>query len=173
MTTDSRPGTEFIGKITVIEPRADEKTRNVVVFADLPNEKNLLIPGMFGNISILTADQHEALVVPEEALVIRREGLYVYKVLGNKKMEDSSTQSSDSDPTKEPGKITDVKENSKGTESKEDHKAKALLVPITVGTRRDDKVEILSGLQEGDQIVLRGQENITENGEIEVYKPQS
>jgi membrane fusion protein (multidrug efflux system) len=172
VATDSRPGTEFIGKITVIEPRADEKTRNVVIYADFPNEKSLLIPGMFGNISILTADQHEALVIPEEALVIRREGLYVYKILDNKKVKGPSTRTS-SDPSKAPEKTDGGTEDNKAAESKEDHTTKALLVPVTVGTRRDDRVEILSGLQEGDQIVLRGQENITENGEVEVYKPQS
>ncbi len=173
VTTDSRPGQEFTGKITVIEPRADENTRNVTAFADFTNKSNLLIPGMFGNISVLTADQREALVIPEEALVIRREGLYVYKLLSNKRAGNTSTQTSLSDPIKEPEKASEATGDNNIAVSEKGHKEKVLLVPITIGTRKNDKVEILSGLQEGDKIVLRGQENITDNGEIEVYKPQS
>ena len=157
--TDAYPGRNFKGKIVVIEPRADEKTHNVKVLAEFPNAKGKLLPGMYGQISIPTTDKHEGLIIPEEALVVRQKGLYVYKVLP----EENTCQ---------PQKASNPELKAK-PEPAHMTKYKSKLVKITVGTRFNDQVEILSGLSKGDEIVLKGQDKINDNADIEVYKPQS
>lgn len=156
-SSESFPGQTFTGKVVIIEPRADEKTRNVRVLAEFPNVGAQLIPGSFGTIILTTADKHEALVIPEEALVVRRDGLYVYIV--------EETPVVTPEPKKQEG----------ADETKEEANTplpKAKLVKVNVGIRSKDRVEIISGLKEGDKIVLQGQEKIHDNADIEVYKPQ-
>lgn len=158
ITTDVFPNKSFSGQIIIIEPRADEKTRNVKVVAELPNTDTQLMAGMYGNATVTTADKHMALVIPEEALVVRRDGLYAYKI----EKDDTKTEAQ---ANNEDGVVP-------ASATEETPKTKATLVKINIGTRSKDLVEIISGLGQGDQIVLQGQDKIQDGTDIEVDKPQ-
>jgi membrane fusion protein (multidrug efflux system) len=73
------PGRVFAGKVSSIDSRVDLATRSVVVRALLANDDGALRPGMFLSVS-LAKDEHDALVIPEEALTPEAERQYVYVV---------------------------------------------------------------------------------------------
>ncbi|MBX9785725.1 MAG: efflux RND transporter periplasmic adaptor subunit [Alphaproteobacteria bacterium] len=84
-TTDVYPGTTFTGTVEAIEPAVDESTRSVMIFATFPNEDKKLIPGLYARAELKTTlNTKNSLFVPEQALVIRPTGNYVYKQSGDK-----------------------------------------------------------------------------------------
>ncbi len=45
---------------------------------------------------------------------------------------------------------------------------KAALKPIKVGERQKEKIEVLEGLKEGEQVIIRGQENLYDGIEVKI-----
>lgn len=108
-----------------------EKTRSALVYAHFRNLDGKLLSGFSGHAYIETNETHEGIVIPEEALIIRQDGNYVFKVI--------------EDP-------------------------KARLNKVTLGIHANDQVEILTGLNKDDEIVLKGQEKIKDGSDIIVVK---
>jgi len=73
------PGQQFIGRITSIDSRIDPGTRSVRVRAELPNENDLLRPGMLLQITLLRSID-ETLLLPEKALMPIQSRQYVFKL---------------------------------------------------------------------------------------------
>ena len=53
-TTESIPGRTFDGRISFISPELDPSTRTVAVRVNVPNQEELLKPGMFVSGIVLT-----------------------------------------------------------------------------------------------------------------------
>jgi len=84
-TTDVYPDKTFEGKVEAIEPSVNEDTRSVTVYATFENKDELLIPGLYGRAQLSSSRQVQtSLIVPEQALVVRQDGIYVYKKEGDK-----------------------------------------------------------------------------------------
>jgi RND family efflux transporter MFP subunit len=81
---DIYPGQEFPGSIREIAPAYDPKTRTLSLTAKLRNDRNKLLPGIFGNAEILVGGKDDALVVPSEAVVTRDNQTGVFMVNGDK-----------------------------------------------------------------------------------------
>ena len=73
------PGRAFTGRVASVDSRVDPQTRSVVVRALVPNDEDLLKPGMFLNVS-LERGEAEVLVVPEESLLPEQGSVFVYVV---------------------------------------------------------------------------------------------
>ncbi len=58
----------FAGKITRINPAAEEANRSIVIEAEVPNPDGLIKPGFFGSGEIVYDSRAPALVVPDAAL---------------------------------------------------------------------------------------------------------
>ncbi|MBI4964205.1 MAG: efflux RND transporter periplasmic adaptor subunit [Desulfomonile tiedjei] len=67
------------GKVDFTEPRVDPSTGTLKVRAIFPNEKGLLVPGLFGRVRV-PIQKKEALLVPELAVGIGQAGRYVLVV---------------------------------------------------------------------------------------------
>jgi membrane fusion protein (multidrug efflux system) len=67
-TADGLGGQEFLGTVTAIDSRIDPVSRAVAVRAELPNESNVLRPGLFMSVRLQAAAQ-PSIVVPESALM--------------------------------------------------------------------------------------------------------
>ncbi|MFH1117776.1 MAG: efflux RND transporter periplasmic adaptor subunit [Pseudomonadota bacterium] len=67
------------GKIDFSEPRVDPSTGTLRVRAVFPNEKKLLLPGLFGRVRVPLVEK-EALLVPELAVGVAQAGRYVLVV---------------------------------------------------------------------------------------------
>ncbi len=84
-STDVYPDKIFEGKVEAIEPSVNEETRSVTVYAAFENKEELLIPGLYGRAQLKTSlNTSSSLYIPEQALVVRPEGIYVYKKVGEK-----------------------------------------------------------------------------------------
>ncbi|HYL19937.1 MAG TPA: efflux RND transporter periplasmic adaptor subunit [Burkholderiales bacterium] len=62
----------------------DDKTRTVVVRAQIPNPQAKLRPGMFARVNVLLGTRQNAILVPEQAIWPQGRDPYVFKVVDGK-----------------------------------------------------------------------------------------
>jgi membrane fusion protein (multidrug efflux system) len=79
VTSAAFPERDFEGKVVSVDSRVDPVTRSVTVRALLPNKDAALKPGMFLSVR-LDRDVHEALMIPEAALVPEQSRQFIYVV---------------------------------------------------------------------------------------------
>jgi membrane fusion protein (multidrug efflux system) len=78
--SDAFPGQSFSGKITALNSKVDEATRNLSVRATFENPDHKLLPGMFGSISVDVEKPVKYLTLPQTAIVFNTFGNTVYLV---------------------------------------------------------------------------------------------
>ena len=117
LTVDALPGQRFSGKVHAIDPVVDPVSRNVRVRARIANPKGQLRPGMFARASADLGGKTDAILLPEQVVVPRADGSYVYLAVDGK----------------------------------------AELRRVTLGRRDPGRVEIVSGVEAGDTVILDGQ----------------
>jgi membrane fusion protein (multidrug efflux system) len=74
------PGETFRGEIVFLAPTIDPATRRMLVKGLVPNPDRRLRPGLFANIRAEIGRNDSALVLPESALALDREGTFVWRV---------------------------------------------------------------------------------------------
>jgi membrane fusion protein (multidrug efflux system) len=127
------PGQEFEGKITSIDSRIDPITRSVQIRAQIPNQENLLRPGLLLQIN-LQKRVLDTLVIPEAALIPEGNSQSVYVI---------------------------------------DNENKAIKTKVTVGQRRPGLVEIIDGLEAGQQVVVEGTLKMRPNASVKILNDGS
>lgn len=128
LLSDAFPGQDFQGQISSINPKIDVATRNVQVEATLNNQKQLLLPGMFGNVAIDVGDKNKFITLPQTAITYNPYGSTVFVI-------------KDSDKKDEKGEVAKV----------------AQQVFVTTGATRGDQVAVLKGIEVGQMVVTSGQ----------------
>jgi membrane fusion protein, multidrug efflux system len=81
------PEQGFAGKVAVIGTRVDPVSRAVLVRAELPNERDALKPGMFMTVSMTLGARTDAVLIAEEAVLVRDDRKYVYIVRQGRALE--------------------------------------------------------------------------------------
>jgi len=127
LKSDAYPALDFIGNITVINPKVDVNTRNVLVRATLNNPGHKLLPGMYATVNVATGAAQRFITLPRTAIAFNPFGSTVFRVESN------------------------------GKDGKSNHKQIAKQVFITTGESRGDQITILKGVNEGDIVVTSGQ----------------
>jgi membrane fusion protein (multidrug efflux system) len=127
ITTDTYPDRSFEGKITVINPLVDSKTRNVQIEAAIDNPRGELLPGMFVSVDIQLGQPQRHLTLPQTAVSYNPYGDTVYVIESSGKAEG--------------GESTLI----------------ARQTFVTLGETRGDQIAILKGIEEGERIVTAGQ----------------
>ncbi|OYV18951.1 MAG: RND family efflux transporter MFP subunit [Methylococcaceae bacterium NSM2-1] len=127
LKTDAYPTQQFTGDITVINPKIDINTRNVLVRATLENPEHKLLPGMYATVNVATGLAHRYITLPRTAITFNSFGSTVYRV------EDG------------------------GKDEKGKPKLIAKQSFVTTGDSRGDQIAILKGINEGETIVTSGQ----------------
>jgi len=84
ITLDAMPGSQFDGKVVAVNPLVDAAGRAIVIRAQVRNQDTVLRPGMFARVRLITKEQADAMIVPEQALVPQGTEQYVFKILDNK-----------------------------------------------------------------------------------------
>jgi membrane fusion protein (multidrug efflux system) len=84
VSLDALPGRKYEGTVSAINPLVDAAGRAIVIRAQVRNADTALRPGMFARVRLLTKDDRDALVLPEQALVPQGEEQYVYRVIDGK-----------------------------------------------------------------------------------------
>jgi HlyD family secretion protein len=156
VTIDAIPNRVFKGRVTEIGDTAlvrstgvaasqsqtstqEAKDFKVVVALDLPEDR--VRPGLSCTAKITTATRHDALTIPIQSLTIRQKG-----DLQPKKPGDKSPQ-----PQLSPAMAKAMKEEVQGVFVVSGQKAE--FRPVTTGITGATDIEVVSGLQPGDQIV--------------------
>jgi membrane fusion protein (multidrug efflux system) len=84
VSLDALPGKTYEGKVFAINPLVDATGRSIVIRAQVRNADTALRPGMFARVRLITRDQREALVVPEQAIVPQGDEQYVFRIVDGK-----------------------------------------------------------------------------------------
>jgi membrane fusion protein, multidrug efflux system len=84
VTLDALPGKTYDGKVSAVNPLVDAAGRSVVIRAVVRNQDTSLRPGMFARVKLITRDEKQALVIPEQAIVPQGDEQYVFRVVDGK-----------------------------------------------------------------------------------------
>lgn len=122
---------KFQGKVSLIYPTIDERSRTFPVEIRLNNNNNKIRPGMFARVS-LEFGKVKRIVVPDQS-IIKQSGsgarfVYVY------------------------------------------NEGKVQYKPVEIGRRIDSDYEIISGVSEGDQVVVAGQSKLVDGASAKLVK---
>jgi membrane fusion protein (multidrug efflux system) len=84
VTLDALPGKTFDGSVFAVNPLIDAAGRSVVIRAVVRNSDTSLRPGMFARVRLITRDEKQALMIPEQAIVPQGDEQYVFRVVDGK-----------------------------------------------------------------------------------------
>jgi membrane fusion protein (multidrug efflux system) len=129
-TVDSFTGKQFQGRVNLIYPNVEEKTRTLQAEAVVPNSNHLLKPGFFARTLIYTAKSRAAVLAPITSLLYDNAIIRIFVADGDKAHE----------------RI------------------------IKIGGKYGEYVEVLEGLKEGEQVVIVGQNNLSEGVKVNVAR---
>jgi membrane fusion protein (multidrug efflux system) len=117
---------KFEGKITAINSKVDEATRNISVEATISNKDGSLRGGMFVQVEVLLPEQEGVVAIPSSSVNYAPFGDSVYLV-----------------------------KNAEGKDGKPGGK-QAIQTFVKLGPARGDQVSVLSGVKEGDEVITSG-----------------
>jgi membrane fusion protein (multidrug efflux system) len=80
ITVTAYPDSVFKGKVYFVSPDIDISTRTFLVKGRIDNDQNLLNPGMFAEVSLVTETHKNAVVVPWESVVQLENEMYLYVI---------------------------------------------------------------------------------------------
>ncbi|HNY49605.1 MAG TPA: efflux RND transporter periplasmic adaptor subunit [Smithella sp.] len=129
-TVDSFPGKKFSGKVNLIYPNVEERTRTLQAEAIVPNADRVLKPGLFVRATIYTGPPREVIVAPLTALIYDNATVSLFVVEGNLARERK----------------------------------------VTTGRKYGEDIEIIEGLNAKEQIVVVGQNNLSEGIKVNVAR---
>ena len=81
MSVGPYPGEVFPGKVFFVSPTLDPATRRILAKAWVPNPDGRLRAGLFASVDMEIGERENAILVPESALILDRQGTYVWKLL--------------------------------------------------------------------------------------------
>lgn len=136
--TDTYPNQAFTGEISVVNPKIDPNTRNVQIRATLKNPGHKLLPGMYATVTITTGQAQRFITVPRTAISFNAYGATVFRIVDNGEGDQ--------------GKI----------------KLTAKQAFVTLGATRGDQIAVISGINDGDNIVTSGQIKLRNGSPVQV-----
>ncbi len=83
-TVDAFPDKNFQGKVSLLYPNVEERTRTLQAEASVPNADRALKPGYFARIKIFTEAPRNAVVIPVTALMYDDATIRIFVVQGGK-----------------------------------------------------------------------------------------
>ncbi len=84
---DAFPGREFRGRVNMIHPNLDEKTRSLQVEALFENNDGRLKPGLFARVTLYTGPARDTVVVPINALLYDNSSTKLFVAEGDRAKE--------------------------------------------------------------------------------------
>ena len=129
-TVDAFPDKTFTGKVSLLYPNVEERTRTLQAEALVPNADRMLKPGYFARVQIFIEASRDAVVVPVTALLYDNATIRVFVVTAGK-----------AEPR-----------------------------VVKIGNKYGEVVEITEGVQENEQVVVVGQNNLSEGVKVNVAR---
>jgi RND family efflux transporter MFP subunit len=122
------PGREFKGRVSRTSGALDASTRTMLAQVDVPNPGNVLLAGMYAQVTLTAARAVSSILLPANALVIRPEGPQVAIV----------------------------------------RDGKVHFVTLQLGRDLGTELEVISGLEEGDQVVMNPSDDVQEGTTVRI-----
>ena len=132
LSVDAYPDQKIVGRVTTLNPKVDQNSRNIQVQATFNNPNNQLLPGMYAKVNVYLGQAQKYLTLPQTAITYNPYGSTVFVI------------------EEEEGKTPE------GTPDGKKQKV-AKQVFVTTGETRGDQVAIVKGLKEGQEVVTTGQ----------------
>jgi membrane fusion protein (multidrug efflux system) len=133
---DAYPTETFTGVINAINASVNEKTRNILVQATIPNSNRFLLPGMFANVEVVLPSEAQVITLPQTAIAYTLYGNSVFVV------------------------------KAEGEDEEGNPLYKAYRQYVKTGQQRNNQVVIKEGLQPGDQVVASGQLKVEDGSPV-------
>jgi len=151
----------FEGHITGIEPKVDPASRLVSVRAEIENADGVLRPGQFARVEVVLPEEDGILAVPQTAVISSLYGDFVYVV---SRQEPEEEDDADAD---EPLITSSVTGGAQAQETDEDEPPLvARQAFVRTGRRAGGIIEIVEGLEAGQQVVTAGQNKLSNGARV-------
>lgn len=150
----------FEGRITGIEPKVDPDSRLVRVRAEIDNADGRLRPGQFARIEVVLAEEDGILAVPQTAVVSSLYGDYVY-VVARQEPDEGEADGQEPLTSSVAGEA-----RAQDAEAGEEPPLVARQVFVQTGRRSDGIIEIVDGLEAGQQVVTAGQNKLSNGARV-------
>jgi membrane fusion protein (multidrug efflux system) len=150
----------FKGAITGIDPKVDPNSRLVSVRASIDNPDGRLTPGQFVEVRVILPTEENVIAVPQTALVSSLYGDFVFVVRPAPAAAPAAGAATDqaAPPAGETAPAA----------APEAPKLVAAQLFVKPGRRADGRVEVVSGLAAGDQLVTAGQNRLFNGASVVV-----
>lgn len=152
--------------VSSISPLADQTSRTATVEAIVPNPDHSLIPGDFVSMQIATEQSVDAITVPSSAIVQKdgRDAVWTTRCLVSKGKPIYYCTMHPEVVSDKPGLCP--KCNMKFEKKQADTGKVAHLVYVTTGKTDGERTEIISGVNEGDEVIYAGQRYLREGDAV-------
>ncbi len=87
LKVDAYPEKEFRGRVSIIYPSLEERTRTLQAEALVPNPKELLKPSLFVHVILYIGEERDTVVVPITSLLYESEKIKVFVIEGDRAKE--------------------------------------------------------------------------------------
>ena len=166
LTLDAYPGKQFEGAINAVNPKVDPETRNVEIEAKVANAGRVLMPGMFAKVSVDTGAQKPYLTLPQTAVMFNPYGETVFVVRKKSEFDrlQAAAAASNGSAKAQPAANAAAQH---GPPIAPD----ALVVQqtfVTTNGTRGDQIAVLTGLEEGEEVVTSGQLKLKNGAQITI-----
>jgi HlyD family secretion protein len=150
-TVDAYPDLKFEGSVSQVrlQPVTTNNVVTYVVILNAPNPDKKLMPGMTASATIYIQEKQNTLVISGKALRFTPDTEYLTKMMA-KSIGNTTSMPSGMPPM---GTMQDMEEGAKVVWIK-DEKSGIRPVPVTIGIENGSNVELLSGLKEGDEVII-------------------
>src|SRR6056297_2415739 len=145
---EAYPSREFTGRVREISPVVDPVSRTLELKISISDGSDVLKAGMFGEVKIITEEKSKVVKIPSDSLVRRFGDDFVFVV--NRDAGAAGTDGSDTDDRD----ILGLAERRK----------------VSAGIEIDQKLEVQSGLEPGEEVVYRGQTLLEDGSKVRVVE---
>ena len=150
LQTDAYPGVEFTAKVKFVSPKVDPKTRATLVRASVDPSTMVLKANQYVNVRQVLKTNTDILLVPEEAIYLDQGQEYIFTAHEIEKTVEQKEKEAQKAgmPGPPPASHTAVK------------------TKITTGLRKPGFVQIIDGIEEGEQVIYAGLTSIYDGAKI-------
>ena len=154
---------KFSGSIIGIEPKVDPVSRLVAIRAEVDNPEGQLSPGQFVQVRVQLPEEDGVIALPQTAVVTSLYGDYVFVV---RPAENEAGTADAAQPAQDGAAPA-----AEAPAENQQNAGPALVVDqvfVTTGRRSQGLVEVLKGVEAGNQIVTAGQNRLSNGTPVKV-----
>jgi RND family efflux transporter MFP subunit len=157
---DAFPGEKFAGRVSRVAPVFDPATRTAEMEIEIPNGSYRLKPGMYSRVSLTVDSRENALTIPRNALVELegKPGVFI-AASGSNRGQGQPGQAPSGQPSAERASTTGGGATAGNQPAGGQGAATALtakFLPVQVGIRDGEHIEVTSGLSDGARVITTG-----------------